>query len=256
MPGKDDYRFKPLYRALDYTFIQPALLRQALTHRSFGVPNNERFEFIGDSILNYTVARMLFDAFPALTEGELSRLRANLVNQSTLAEIARELLLGHYLYLGEGENKSGGFDRASILADALEAVFAAVSFDANFLIAEGVIQRLYLSRVKNIDLTQQAKDAKTCLQEILQAKKYPLPRYRIVSQCGEAHEQWFNVLCDLSELEIETLGEGGSRRAAEQQAAQYALQQLSALLAQDGQRVHKKTSSSPQQKKRQSRAKE
>ena len=226
-----DTRFRRLSQSLDYAFQKPDLLRQALTHRSFGASNNERFEFIGDSILNYTVARMLFDQFPRLSEGELSRLRANLVNQNTLAEIAHELKLGDYLYLGEGELKSGGFNRPSILADALEATFAAVSFDADFQRAEQVVRRLYTGRVAAIDPTKHAKDAKTRLQEALQARKWPLPKYRIEAQSGEAHEQWFKVACDLGELAIESCGEGGSRRAAEQQAAEVALQLLEQKLA-------------------------
>ncbi|MBV8048266.1 MAG: ribonuclease III [Paludibacterium sp.] len=219
-------RFRRLSEALAHAFKDPVLLRQALTHRSFGTPNNERFEFIGDSILNYTVARMLYDQFPTLTEGELSRLRANLVNQNTLAEIAHELQLGEYLFLGEGELKSGGFNRPSILADALEAIFAAVSFDVDFSCAEQVVRKLYDARVRAIDPTRHAKDAKTRLQEALQARKLPLPKYRILTQNGEAHEQWFCVACDLGDLVIETTGEGGSRRAAEQQAAEAALEQL------------------------------
>ena len=224
-------RFRRLSQALDYAFQKPELLRQALTHRSYGASNNERFEFVGDSILNYTVARMLFDQFPKLTEGELSRLRANLVNQNTLAEIAHELKLGDYLYLGEGELKSGGFNRPSILADALEATFAAVSFDSDFLRAEQVVRRLYAERVSSIDTTRQAKDAKTRLQEALQARKLALPKYRILSQSGEAHEQWFRVECDLGELAIGSTGEGGGRRAAEQQAAEAALVLLEQKLA-------------------------
>ncbi|WP_133680058.1 ribonuclease III [Paludibacterium purpuratum] len=231
MATSSESRFRRLSEALDYAFKQPTLLRQALTHRSFGTPNNERFEFVGDSILNYTVARMLYDQFPALSEGELSRLRANLVNQTTLAEIAHELKLGDYLYLGEGELKSGGFNRPSILADALEATFAAVSFDADFSAAEGVVRGLYVGRIRAIDPTKHAKDAKTRLQEALQAHKLPLPKYRILEQNGEAHEQWFRVSCDLGELAIETAGEGGSRRAAEQQAAEVALELLAQHIA-------------------------
>ncbi|OHX14762.1 ribonuclease III [Chromobacterium sphagni] len=226
-----DNRFRRLVQALDYAFQKPELLRQALTHRSYSSSNNERFEFVGDSILNYTVARMLFDQFPQLTEGELSRLRANLVNQNTLAEIAHELQLGDYLYLGEGELKSGGFNRPSILADALEATFAAVSFDGDFSAAEQVVRRLYDQRVSTIDITRQAKDAKTRLQEALQARKLPLPKYRILSQSGEAHEQWFKVECDLGELALISTGDGGSRRAAEQQAAEAALILLEQKLA-------------------------
>lgn len=221
--NQSDQRFRRLCTALDYSFSRFELLRQAVTHRSFGAPNNERFEFVGDSILNYTVARMLFDHFPKLSEGELSRLRANLVNQSTLAEIAQQLRLGDYLYLGEGELKSGGFNRPSILADAVEAIFAAISFDADFMAAERVVRRLYQERVVAIDPSKHAKDAKTRLQEALQARRLSLPRYSILSQSGEAHEQSFRVQCDLAELDIITTGDGVSRRGAEQQAADAAL---------------------------------
>ncbi len=221
--NQPDQRFRRLCTALDYSFSRFELLRQAVTHRSFGAPNNERFEFVGDSILNYTVARMLFDHFPKLSEGELSRLRANLVNQSTLAEIAQQLKLGDYLYLGEGELKSGGFNRPSILADAVEAIFAAISFDSDFMAAERVVRRLYQERVVAIDPSKHAKDAKTRLQEALQARRLSLPRYSILSQSGEAHEQSFRVQCDLAELGIITTGDGVSRRGAEQQAADSAL---------------------------------
>lgn len=217
-----------LARRLGHAFRQPQLLRQALTHRSYSATNNERFEFIGDSILNYTVARMLYDQFGQLSEGELSRLRANLVNQATLADIARELNIGDCLFLGEGELKSGGHDRASILADALEALFAAVSFDVDFAQAEQVVRGLYASRIAAIDPNKHAKDAKTRLQEALQAKRYSLPRYTILAQLGEAHEQSFRVACDLAEIGIMTEGQGGSRRAAEQQAAELALSALEA----------------------------
>ncbi|KZE25299.1 RNAse III [Crenobacter luteus] len=225
----NDTRLTRLYDALGYRFANPAWLKQALTHRSYGTPHNERLEFVGDSILNYTVARMLFDRFPTLPEGDLSRLRANLVNQNALAEIAVELKFGDYLFLGEGELKSGGFNRPSILADALEATFAAVSFDSGFAEAEAVVRRLYEARVAAIDPSRHAKDAKTRLQEALQAKRLALPKYRILAQSGEAHEQWFKVACDLAEIRIETEGEGASRRAAEQQAAEAALAKFEAL---------------------------
>lgn len=218
--------YERLEQSIGYCFTEPFWLRQALTHRSFGAQNNERLEFIGDSILNYTVARMLYDRFPRLLEGELSRLRANLVNQATLAEISQSLLLGEYLLLGEGELKSGGFNRPSILADALEAIFAAVSFDTDFQQAEQVVRRLFSSRIAIIDPVKQAKDAKTRLQEMLQARRLPLPKYRILEQRGEAHEQWFKVACELPELQLEACGEGSSRRAAEQQAATAVLMPL------------------------------
>ena len=218
-----------LSRQLGHGFTQPALLRQALTHRSHGATHNERLEFVGDSILNYTVARMLFEHFPQAAEGELSRLRANLVNQVTLAEIARSLDLRTSLFLGEGELRNGGCDRASILADALEALFAAVCLDADFATAEAVVRRLYQSPIAAINLQQPAKSAKTRPQEALQGRRLPLPKYLIAAQSGEAHEQTFQVSCDIASLNIRTTGQGRSRRAAVQQAAAAALSQMAAL---------------------------
>ncbi|PIT52215.1 ribonuclease III [Snodgrassella alvi] len=206
-----------------YHFKQSKLLQQALTHRSYSALHNERFEFIGDSILNYSVAKMLFDAFPRLTEGELSRMRANLVNQETLAQIATELKVGDALLLGSGELKSGGFRRPSTLADAMEALFAAVSFDADFNTAEAVVRRLYAERIRHINPQNSGKDAKTRLQEALQARHMPLPKYRIVDQIGDAHDQQFVVQCDLGETGFQTEAAGHSRREAEQQTAQTAL---------------------------------
>lgn len=211
---------------LNYTFKQPLLLQQALTHRSYSAKHNERFEFIGDSILNYTVAKMLFVAFPKLSEGELSRLRANLVNQNTLAEIALQLNVGEALLLGGGELKSGGYRRPSILADAMEAIFAAISLDADFYMAETVVKRLYKSRIKVIDPQNSGKDAKTRLQENLQARHWPLPKYRILAQIGNVHDQKFVVQCDLGELGFQTQAEGYSRREAEQLTAKTALEWL------------------------------
>ncbi len=215
-----------IQRQLDYEFKRPELLRQALTHRSYAAQNNERFEFVGDAILNYTVAKMLFSAFPKLSEGELSRLRANLVNQDTLAEMALAMQVGDGLYLGPGELKSGGFRRPSILADAMEAMFAAISFDADFNRAEAVVRRLFAERVANINLSNSGKDAKTRLQEALQAQRLALPKYRILAQTGEAHEQEFEVECDLGELGYQGRARGGSRREAEQKAAEAALHWL------------------------------
>lgn len=209
-------------RGLGYTFNDRALLERALTHRSFSARNNERFEFVGDSILNYTVAKMLYDAFPRLSEGELSRLRANLVNQETLAEIAQEMKVGDALFLGTGELKSGGFNRPSILADALEAVFAAVSFDADFATAEKTVRGLFAGKVRKIDLTHQGKDPKTLLQEALQARRFALPKYRIEAQRGEGSDALFDIACDLGELGHITYAQASSRRAAEQSAAKEA----------------------------------
>ena len=213
---------KKLQNTIDYSFRQPEILEQAMTHRSFSAKNNERLEFIGDSILNYVIAKMLFDAFPDLPEGRLSRLRANLVNQEVLAEIARELHLGDALFLGQGELKSGGFDRPSILADALEALFAAVSLDADFASAEKIVRQLFKKRVQSIDLTAHAKDAKTLLQEALQAMKLSLPKYRILHQVDKNSMQTFEIECDLGELGKKFYATANSRRAAEQMAAKSA----------------------------------
>lgn len=211
---------------LGYAFRRIELLQQALTHRSFNAKHNERFEFVGDAILNYTIAKMLFDAFPKLTEGELSRLRANLVNEGVLAEIALEMNVGDGLYLGTGELKSGGFRRPSILADAMEAMFAAVSFDADFTAAEKVVRNLFAERVKRVDFKNQGKDNKTTLQEALQARRLALPKYRIEEQIGTANDSRFVISCDLGELGFICKAQGASRKTAEQEAAAEALKWL------------------------------
>ena len=211
---------------LGYAFRRIELLQQALTHRSFNAKHNERFEFVGDAILNYTIAKMLFDAFPKLTEGELSRLRANLVNEGVLAEIALEMNVGDGLYLGTGELKSGGFRRPSILADAMEAMFAAVSFDADFTAAEKVVRNLFAERVKRVDFKNQGKDNKTTLQEALQARRLALPKYRIEEQIGTANDSRFVISCDLGELGFICKAQGTSRKTAEQEAAAEALKWL------------------------------
>lgn len=215
-----------LQRSVGYQFTDRALLEQALTHRSFGLPNNERLEFLGDSILNCVVAIALFERFGELREGEMSRLRASLVCQDGLHGIARELDLGEYLRLGEGELKSGGFRRPSILADALEAMFAAVFLDRGFDAAKTVIDRLYAPLIAAIDPRVAAKDPKTALQEYLQGRKMALPTYTTVKVHGEAHAQEFEVTCEVNALKIRTTGRGTSRRAAEQQSAENALAQL------------------------------
>ena len=213
---------KKLQNTIDYVFRQPEILEQAMTHRSFSAQNNERLEFIGESILNYVVAKMLFDAFPDLPEGRLSRLRANLVNQEVLANIARELHLGDALFLGQGELKSGGFDRPSILSDAMEALFAAVSIDADFTHAERIVRQLFQKRIAEIDLTAHAKDAKTLLQEALQGLRFALPKYRIVKHSEKDSGQVFEIECDLGELGKRFYATANSHRAAEQIAAQEA----------------------------------
>lgn len=207
---------------LGHQFGDSHLLSQALTHRSYGAQHNERLEFLGDSVLNCVVARMLYERFVSLPEGELSRLRANLVNQNSLFEIASRLGVGEHVLLGEGEVKSGGFRRPSILADALEAVFGAVFIDAGFEAAEAVIRRLFEPIVASTDPTSMAKDPKTRLQELLQGRRMALPQYSVVAISGEAHEQLFRVECLILELDIRSFGEGTSRRAAEQAAAKAA----------------------------------
>jgi ribonuclease III len=209
---------------LGHEFQQPALLRQALTHRSYGSPHNERLEFLGDSVLNCVIARHLFHAFPGLPEGDLSRLRAHLVNQQTLAAVGRALGVGEAVLLGEGELRSGGRERPSILANAVEAVLGAVFLDGGFSAAEAAIRRLYAPILEDLDPATLGKDPKTRLQELLQARRIALPRYTVVATRGEAHEQQFRVECQIPELEVCTLGEGASRRAAEQEAARHAFE--------------------------------
>lgn len=219
-------RFEALERALGHSFASPELLQQALTHRSFGTPNNERLEFIGDAVLNCVVALALFQRFPALKEGELSRLRASLVRQETLHGLAQQLDLGSYLRLGEGELRSGGHSRPSILADAFEAVLAAIHLDAGFDAARQIIDRLFEPLLAALDADAVLKDPKTALQEWLQARKKPLPRYEMVTISGEAHAQTFEVECAIDAFALRTRGSGSSRRAAEQQAAEAALTHL------------------------------
>jgi ribonuclease-3 len=210
-------------RQLDYQFSNPGLLEQALTHRSHGAPHNERLEFLGDALLNFVIARLVFQQFTTLPEGDLSRLRAGLVNQTALSQIALSLSLGEHLRLGEGELKSGGFRRPSILADAFEALIGAIYLDGGIAAAEKVLTKLYRPLLSTIDpQASNSKDPKTRLQEYLQGKKFALPQYSIVSIVGEAHEQQFRVECVVTELSIRSHGEGPTRRAAEQEAAQRA----------------------------------
>lgn len=216
-----------LCRRLGYEFKDPAFLKQALTHRSANSKNNERFEFLGDSVLSMVISHALFEQFPDQNEGQLSRLRAHLVKGEMLAKIALELELGDYLYLGQGELKSGGFRRASTLADALEAIFAAIFFDGGFNAAQRIILKLYETRLKDPDLNDSLKDAKTQLQEYLQFKKLPLPQYTLVNVVGEEHEQLFYVQCDVAGQS--TQGHAETRRKAEQIAAKQLLQNLTSL---------------------------
>jgi ribonuclease-3 len=218
--------FQRLYKQLHYEFKTPAYLKQALTHCSAAIINNERFEFLGDSILSFVISNDLFKRFPDYAEGELSRLRAHLVKGETLAKIALEIELGDYLYLGQGELKSGGFRRASILTDALEAIFAAVWLDGGFDVAAQVILHLYQTRLIDKNLRDNLKDAKTKLQEYLQAQKKSLPEYTLTKTEGEEHHQIFHVECNVLSFNLRATGKGESRRQAEQEAAKNILKKL------------------------------
>ena len=220
-----------LQKRLGHQFNDVALLQQALTHRSHSVTHNERLEFLGDSILNCVVASILFDTFASIDEGDLSRVRANLVKQQSLFEIAQKMELSQFLRLGEGELKSGGFRRPSILADTLEALFGAIYLDAGFEAARKVIQSLYEPILSSVDPTTLGKDAKTLLQEFLQSKKIALPQYNVVATHGAAHNQEFEIECLVPKLEVQVFGTGGSRRAGEQAAAKLALETVVKLLS-------------------------
>lgn len=222
-PSKNGGR---LSEQLDYVFAQPQLLQRALTHRSYSPEHYERLEFLGDSILGCVIAKYLFATYPQLSEGELSRMRSSLVREETLAALALQLDLGSQLKLGEGELKGGGFRRPSILADAMEALFGAVMLDGGFAAAEKVVLALYVPYIDKIDLQTLGKDAKTLLQEYLQARHLALPLYSVIATQGQAHEQSFEVECAIPALKIITRGTGTSRRNAEQQAAQAAHQQI------------------------------
>lgn len=215
-----------LTQALGYSFNAPDLLRSALTHRSYGSKHNERLEFLGDAVLSFIVSSELYTRFPALDEGRLSRLRASLVKGDTLAELARGLDLGEYLQLGSGELKSGGFRRASILADALEAVLGAIYLDGGIDAARRVVLTLYGDNLDNVSPGLNLKDPKTRLQEYLQSRRLPLPHYEVVSVTGEAHDQTFVVRCTVQGVPEPTEGVGASRRRAEQSAAEAALKIL------------------------------
>ena len=215
-----------LERRLGYPFTNPELARQAFTHRSFGTPHNERLEYLGDALLNCAVATLLYERFPKLPEGDLSRLRASLVNQSSLSEVAGRLGLGDLLRLGEGELKSGGFRRPSILADAFEALLGAVYLDSGFDAVRAAVERLMAEKLEGRDRLPVDKDPKTALQEHLQGRKLALPRYSVQRTEGEAHDQTFTVECRVDDLGIVAAGKGASRRAAEQAAAEGVLAEL------------------------------
>ncbi len=218
----------PLTRRLGHEFADPQLLDRALTHRSFAGGHNERLEFLGDSLLGCVIAILLYERHPDMPEGDLSRLRATLVNQASLFEVAQALDLGDCLRLGEGELKSGGFRRPSILADAVEAILGAIYLDGGFEAVRATIERLFAPKLDSAGTAPPGKDPKTALQELLQGRRLPLPRYTVLQVGGEAHQQTFRVECRVDELAIVCTGEGTSRRAAEQQAAQAALAALQA----------------------------
>jgi ribonuclease-3 len=208
-----------ILRSFGYVFRTPALSAVAMTHRSAGGDHNERLEFLGDSILNCCVARLLYDTHPLADEGALSRLRATLVSGETLAQIAGELKLGEHLRLGSGELKTGGFRRASILADALEALLGAIFLDTGFEAASSVVARIIGTRLSDLPAADELKDPKTRLQESLQAHGLALPAYTLTAVTGDPHAQSFTVRCEVPVLELAAVGEGGSRRRAEQLAA-------------------------------------
>lgn len=221
MPNLDRLESK-----LGYHFRQNSLLVQAVTHRSFGESNNERLEFLGDSILNYLIAAALYDRFEKATEGELSRLRAQLVKQPTLADVARELDLGAYLTMGSGELKSGGFERDSILSDALEAIIGAIYLDGGIEAASACVYELFDLRLSNLSHSDLEKDAKSRLQELLQGRGEAVPEYELLQMKGKSPNQVFEIECRAGPLSEPIRATGTSRRRAEQSAAEMALKKL------------------------------
>jgi ribonuclease-3 len=215
-------------RSFGHVFTAPALCDTALTHRSAGADQNERLEFLGDSILNCAVARLLYDAHPLADEGDLSRLRASLVSGESLAQIAAELGLGEYLRLGSGELKSGGFRRASILADALEAMLGAIFLDGGYEAAAAAVARLVAAKMAGLPAAETLKDPKTRLQELMQARGLALPVYTLTAVGGDPHAQLFTVMCEVPVLDIGARAEGASRRRAEQLAAAKVIELLPA----------------------------
>lgn len=224
MPVSDG--LSALQARLQHSFSDPSLLTRAVTHRSFSADHNERLEFLGDSVLNLSVAHLLYERLSSLPEGDLSRIRANLVKQDTLHQLAVDLGLPAVVRLGEGEVRSGGHKRPSILADALEAVLGAVYLDAGYPAAQALVQRLFQAVEINPQMQASAKDPKTELQEWLQGRKMKLPLYRVVATLGVAHKQTFDVECEIPELQLVERGIGGSRRAGEQAAAAAMLQTI------------------------------
>lgn len=225
-PSTDIQRFSTL-KGLGYHFRRSDLLRLALTHRSCGNPNNERLEFLGDGVLNMVVAELLFHARPDVPEGDLSRLRARIVRERTLAEVARSLQLGDHVLLGPGELKSGGFLRDSILADALEAVIGAVFLDGGFDAARTLVESLMSGRIGALPDAEALKDPKTRLQELLQARAFKLPEYEVIDERGADHDRTFTVICRVDILDEPIEATSTSRRKAEQAAAKRAIETIS-----------------------------
>jgi len=215
-----------LSKKLGLSFNNPQIFTMALTHRSVNSKNNERLEFLGDSILGFVVAQKLYDLFPSASEGVLSRLRASLVNQSSLAELARQHQLGDYLLLGSGELKSGGFRRDSILSDALEAIMGALFKDQGINACQTWIELLFAEKLNDLSLDNWQKDPKTQLQELMQSKKQVLPEYTLITMSGLAHEQMFQVKCSIPLITDTCVGTGISRKKAEQSAAELMLELL------------------------------
>lgn len=215
-----------LSKKLGLTFNKPQLFVTALTHRSAGANNNERLEFLGDAILGFVIAQKLYDAFPDADEGTLSRLRASLVNESSLAELARQHQLGDYLLLGSGELKSGGFRRDSILSDALEGIIGALFKDQGIAACQEWVGWLFAEKLQDLSANNWQKDPKTQLQELMQAKKMELPDYTLIDMSGLPHEQTFKVRCSVSLIEDFCIGTGVSRKKAEQSAAEMMLAKL------------------------------
>ena len=212
-----------LKKSLDYEFKNVQLLQQALTHRSAHGINNERLEYLGDAVLDFVISEAVYSQRPEANEGVLSRLRSSLVKDATLAELATDLGVGGQLILGPGEKKSGGHRRASILADALEAIFGAVYLDSGFDEAQRIIHNAFAGRLVEIPDTAEQRDPKTRLQELVQSRKIALPDYRVEKVDGKAHKQTFSVRCTIEELDASTTGQGTTRRDAEQESAEHML---------------------------------
>jgi ribonuclease-3 len=221
-------RLEALQQRIGHRFSDARLLDRALTHRSFGADHNERLEFLGDAVLSLVISSLLFERFAGSDEGDLTRVRAHLVREDSLHRMALQLGLPDMLHLGEGEARGGGARRASILADALEALIGAAFQDGGFEAAKGIVQRLFGEIIETTDLASWSKDAKTELQEWLQARRLPVPGYRISATRGQAHAQTFEVECAVPALSLQETGEGKSRRAAEQEAARRMLDALRA----------------------------